>query len=145
MMRSEIVKEELIDHRNRTSLGLPPLQKQKRGPISHLVSQQWTQAEHTIAPTSGQALANATSNTVPSLSYEDVGSDIQARPNQPRSKGREGAMSLEIGRITPITKLTAIALMTTCRGPIIWSQWTSILTEGMHIETKGTCPKGGGV
>lgn len=29
---SEIINEELIDHRNRTSLGLPPPRKLRRGP-----------------------------------------------------------------------------------------------------------------
>lgn len=88
MMRSEIVNEKLIDHRNRTSMGLPQPQMQRRGPVSHLVGQQWTQAGHTIAPTSGQALATFTLNVVPSLAYEEVGPDIHRQPNMPRERGR---------------------------------------------------------
>lgn len=72
ILKSEIVTEELIDHRNRTSLGLPPLQRQRRGPLSHLVTFPWIQAGQTIVPTSAQALATATLNAIPSLAYEEV-------------------------------------------------------------------------
>ncbi|XP_022857368.1 uncharacterized protein LOC111378408 [Olea europaea var. sylvestris] len=73
MMRVEIVSREMIDHRNRAAQGLPPPQRQVgRGPTTHLVTQQWTQVGHTVAPTSGQALASATLNAVPVLTYENA-------------------------------------------------------------------------
>ncbi|XP_022861271.1 uncharacterized protein LOC111381691 [Olea europaea var. sylvestris] len=77
MMRIEIVSEEMIDHQNHAAQGLPPPQRQVgRGPAAHLVTQQWTQAGHTIAPTSGQALASATLNVVPVLAYENATSEV---------------------------------------------------------------------
>lgn len=55
----------------------------------------------------------------------------------------EGAINLEIDHIVLITELTAIAPMIACRDPIIKSQWTNIMIEEMHVETKGTPSEGG--
>lgn len=97
MMKVEIVNEEMIDHRNRAAQWLPPPQRQiGRGPTSQIVSQQWTQAGHIVAPTSGQALATATLNAVPTLAYENAGPGASnparntGRPSTSRNRGRGG-------------------------------------------------------
>lgn len=66
MIRREILNEELKDHRNRASRGLPPPQMQRgRGPTSHLM-------DHQAPLNHGQELAAATLNAVLTLAYEEV-------------------------------------------------------------------------
>lgn len=58
-------------------------------------------------------------------------------------EAEERAINLEVDHIALIAELTAIAPMVTCRIPIIKSQWTCLMIEGMHVETEGTYSKGG--
>ncbi|CAI9765388.1 unnamed protein product [Fraxinus pennsylvanica] len=81
----------MIDHRNKVA------QRQiGREPTSLIMSQQWTQAGHTVAPTSGQALATTTLNAVPTLAYENLGPNTSnltrntGRPSTSRNRGRAG-------------------------------------------------------
>lgn len=48
MTKSKIVDEELTDHWKRTSMELLFTQRERRGPVSHMVNQQRTQVWHTI-------------------------------------------------------------------------------------------------
>lgn len=93
MMRREIINEELIEHRNRASRGLPPPQRQRgRGPTSHLMGYQMNQVGH---ENSGQALVATTLNAVLTLAYEDVNPTTdphqmkaQQGPRRGRGRGR---------------------------------------------------------
>lgn len=49
MMRSEIVKRNLLTIITKPRWDFHPPHRQKRCPISHLVNQQWTQGGYTIA------------------------------------------------------------------------------------------------
>lgn len=110
MMKIEIVNEEMIDHRNRAAQGLSPPQRQMgRRPASQIVSQQWTQAGHTVAPTSGQALSTTILNAVPILAYENIGPSTS---NPARTL--DDPQPLEIGprKCDPIaTFITIIAMI----------------------------------
>lgn len=77
MMRAEIVDEEMFDHRNRAVQELSLPQRQVgRGLALYLITKQWTQAGHTVAPTSRQELASATLNIVLVLAYENVTTEV---------------------------------------------------------------------
>lgn len=77
MIRQEILNEELKDHRNRASRGLPPPQMQRgKGPTSHLM-------DHQAPLNHGQELAAATLNAVPTLAYEEVNPGAEMHQRQP--------------------------------------------------------------
>lgn len=80
---------------------LYPRDRSEEGPTSQIVSQQWTQAGHVVAPTSRQALGTATLNAVLTLAYENVGLNTNnptGVPDDPRPlEIEEEAASLEIG------------------------------------------------
>lgn len=96
MIRREIINEELIEHINRASRVLQPQQRQHgRGPTSHLMDHQWNQVGTDVSPISGQVIAIATLNVMPTLAYEDVVPKTntqqigQAQQAPQRERGRE--------------------------------------------------------
>lgn len=80
MMRREIIKKELIDHRNRANRVLLPQQRQcGKGPTSYLINYQWKQVGNETAPNSRLTLATTTLNAMITLAYEDAthGTSVQ--------------------------------------------------------------------
>lgn len=87
MMRSRIVDEELIDHRNRTSLGLPPPEIETRLYLKFGGSIVDPSGAH-HCPHLILSFSSTTLNAIPSLAYEEVDPDVQRSSSQLKRRGR---------------------------------------------------------
>lgn len=92
MIRHEIINEKLKDHRNKANQSLLLRQIQReRGPTFYLMDHQVGQS---TSSNLGQTLATATLSAVPTLTYEEMNSNIetyqgrlyQCFPNMGREK-----------------------------------------------------------